>query len=132
MTKLLKTKNRQALLKEMLKSETMHVENCQTKCAERIVGESSLSLAPRPKRVKTVHVHAHAETPVSTNAGNPVLREDADQGKIKAQEGVGKMYAGEGRQPTGKLELKQPIKIKRQRLTSEGDESVRRLLHCRL
>ena len=121
-----------AAQRRILKSETMHVEDGQTKCAERTVGENSLSQALMPKRVKIVHVHAHAETPVSTNAGNPVLREDVDQGTIKAEEGIGKMYAGEGRQSTGKLELHQPIKIKRQRLTSEGDESVRRLLRCRL
>ena len=109
----------------------MHVANGQDKCAETVVGENSLSHALRPKEAKTLHVLVHAER-ASASARSPAVREVADQGETKAQGCVGKWSAWEGRQTTGKLVLKQPVKIKRQRITSEGDDSVLRLLRCRL
>ena len=109
----------------------MHVANGQDKCAEKVVGGNSLSQALRPKEAMTLHVLVHAER-ATTSARSPAMREVANQDETKAQGCVGKWFAGDGRQPTGKLVLKQPIKIKRQRITFEGDDSVRRLLRCTL
>ena len=96
----------------------MHVANGQDKYAEKVGGASSLSQALRPKEAMTLHVFDHAER-ATTSARCPAVREVASQGETKAQGCVGKWSAEEGRQPTGKLVLKEAIKIKRQRITSE-------------